>query len=931
MSFLSSLLPNKNKRIINQFKKQIHNINREYEKLATLSFAELIDIKKELIERYKQNEANKEKDLYRGITEKAFALVKEVIRREKDIELYDVQLMGGLALHKGSVAEMKTGEGKTYVAPLAAFLNSLSGHPIHIVTVNAYLANRDADLMRDIFKHIDVKVGSIATDDPIQKREAYQCDFVYGTTSDFGFDYLRDNLVLDISEKLQSKHYFAIIDEVDSVLIDEARTPLIISGSPEKTPEYLPLLVQIPPLLEKGIVIDKNSTATGRQEETGDFTLDFKSNNATLTDQGFEKVENILKEMGIIDENDSLANSHNLSLINHVNNAINAAYMYLKDVNYVVKNNDKGKPEVMIIDDNTGRIMEGRRWQGGLHQAVEAKEGIEIQEETRTVATITIQNYFRMYSKLSGMTGTADTEAFELHQVYGMETIVIPTNKPIQRKDNLDIVFLSKKAKENKIVEMIKASYEKGQPVLLGTTSVSENEHYANLLNEVGVPYNVLNAKEHDKEAEIIAQAGKKHAITISTNMAGRGTDIILGGNYAKEIKAIEESDLSDDEKAKQIEEINKQQKAHQDEVIGLGGLHVISTSRNEARRIDNQLRGRAGRQGDVGVSDFVLSFEDELFLRAGMSEKLINLCKMFGIQDGEEIQLKKLTTQFTKAQQAIEGFNFEQRKNLIKFDEILNQQRLEIYKLRDDLLVNDKMVEQVVKIAEQYIEKLVYDFIPKDTFEEEWNIGGLQESLAKIDLRLSDDWNESGDPQHKIIANCVEQLKLRIEYDIAHSDNKEFNDFLRYRCLKSLDERWITLLENVDYLRKGIYLRSYAQKDPVVEFKKESYSIFENFVTLLQEEFLLSLIDTCRNVEHYVRRMQNQTARDELANAISNTINQNPKGLIYLNGLVEVFYPYIEYGPLNYSDNSILINGVENKILEPNIWKIREKLELIH
>ena len=450
MSFLSSLLPNKNKRIINQFKKQIHNINREYEKLATLSFPELIDIKKELIEKYKQNEANKEKDLYRGITEKAFALVKEVIRREKGIELYDVQLMGGLALHKGCVAEMKTGEGKTYVAPLAAFLNSLSGHPIHIVTVNAYLANRDADLMRDIFKHIDVKVGSIATENPIQKRDAYQCDFVYGTTSDFGFDYLRDNLVLDVAEKLQSKHHFAIIDEVDSVLIDEARTPLIISGSPEKTPEYLPLLVQIPPLLEKGIVIDKNSTQTGRQEETGDFTLDFKSNNATLTDQGFEKVENILKEMGIIDENDSLANSHNLSLINHVNNAINAAYMYLKDVNYVVKNNDKGKPEVMIIDDNTGRIMEGRRWQGGLHQAVEAKEGIEIQEETRTVATITIQNYFRMYAKLSGMTGTADTEAFELHQVYGIETIVIPTNKPIQRKDNLDIVFLSKKAKENK-------------------------------------------------------------------------------------------------------------------------------------------------------------------------------------------------------------------------------------------------------------------------------------------------------------------------------------------------------------------------------------------------------------------------------------------------------------------------------------------------
>jgi preprotein translocase subunit SecA len=772
----------------------------------------------------------------------AFALVREASRRVLGLRHFDVQLIGGLALHMGKIAEMRTGEGKTLMATLPAYLNALSGEGVHVVTVNEYLAQRDSDWMAPVFRILGMSVGVIKNaQSQEEKRAAYARDITYGTNNEFGFDYLRDNLAFRLEDRVQRKLSFAIVDEVDSILIDEARTPLIISGPAEESTElYIKINTLIPRL-------------TRQKEENGpgDYAVDEKTKQATLTEEGHEKVESLMDEIGLLREGESLYDATNIRLMHHLNAALRAHALYRRDVEYIVR-----QGEVIIVDEFTGRTMPGRRWSDGLHQAVEAKEGVKVREENQTVASITFQNYFRLYAKLSGMTGTADTEAFEFQQIYGLEVVVIPTHKPMIRKDNSDLVFLSEQDKYQAVLEDIQDCVKRGQPVLVGTTSIETSERLAKLLQGAGIPHEVLNAKQHEREAHIVAEAGRPGAVTIATNMAGRGTDIVLGGNPQAQIEA---SGSADEAAVKEIRE--DWQKRHE-QVLASGGLHIIGTERHESRRIDNQLRGRSGRQGDPGSSRFYLSLEDNLMRIFGDPTRMKSLMTRVGMKAGEAIESGMLTRQIERAQRRVEQYNFDARKQLLEYDDVANDQRRVIYQQRTDLMATEDVSEAVVGAREDVVAQLVDQYLPQGVPQENWDLPELTQSIERdFGVRLPvDEWvkaDETGDIgllKNKIIealAAAYETKRATVGAEIMRYIEKEV-------MLRTLDQHWREHLAAMDYMRQGIFLRSYAQKNPKQEYKREAFELFAAMLDRIK-------FDTVTTVSKVQVRSQAEIEREEL------------------------------------------------------------------
>ncbi len=775
-----------------------------------------------------------------ALVPEAFALVREASRRKLGLRHFDVQLIGGLALHSGKIAEMRTGEGKTLMATLPAYLNALTGEGVHVVTVNEYLAQRDSDWMSPVYRFLGLEVGVIKNaQSPDEKRANYACDITYGTNNEFGFDYLRDNLAFRLEDRVQRKLSFAIVDEVDSILIDEARTPLIISGPAEESTElYLKINTLIPRL-------------TRQQEENGpgDYAVDEKTKQATLTEDGHAKVEELMAEIGLLREGESLYDATNIRLMHHLNAALRAHALYRRDVEYIVRGG-----EVIIVDEFTGRTMQGRRWSDGLHQAVEAKEGVKVREENQTVASITFQNYFRLYSKLSGMTGTADTEAFEFQQIYGLEVVVIPTHKPMIRADRSDLVFLSEGDKFQAILEDIEDCVKRGQPALVGTTSIETSERLAKLLTGAKIPHEVLNAKQHEREAHIVAEAGRPGAVTIATNMAGRGTDIVLGGSPQTQIDALENP--SED----QLARIQEEWRARHEQVLAAGGLHIIGTERHESRRIDNQLRGRSGRQGDPGSSRFYLSLEDNLMRIFGDPTRMKALMTRVGMKPGEAIESGMLTRQIERAQRRVEQHNFDARKQLLEYDDVANDQRRVIYQQRTDLMAADNVSEAVRGIREDVVAQLVDEYVPEGAPDDQWDARGLAEAIERdFGTRLAvESWigtDESG----------VGGLKARVLRALEEAyDAKVANvgpDVMRYIekevMLRTLDQHWREHLAAMDYMRQGIFLRSYAQKNPKQEYKREAFELFSAMLDRIK-------FDTVTTVSKIQVRSQAEIEREE-------------------------------------------------------------------
>jgi len=751
---------------------------------------------------------------------KAFAVVREASVRTIGLRHFDVQLVGGLVLHYGKIAEMKTGEGKTLVSTLPAYLNALTGGGVHIVTVNEYLAGRDAEWMGPIYDFLGLTVGCInSSQTQSEKRQAYQCDITYGTNNEFGFDYLRDNLAFDKENQMQKQLNFAIVDEVDSILIDEARTPLIISGQADQGTELYVKMNQIVPRLKPAI----------DETEVGDYTVDEKTKQVFLTEEGHNNVEQVLTEFRVLGEGESLYDPANIRLMHHITAALRAHALYKKDVDYIVQNND-----VVIVDEFTGRTMSGRRWSDGLHQAVEAKEGLVVKEENQTVASITFQNYFRLYHKLSGMTGTADTEAFEFQQIYGLEVVVIPTHEIMVRQDDSDLVYLNQKDKFTNIIEDIKNRQSKGQPILVGTASIENTEYISKLLNQEKIKHQVLNAKEHEKESLIIAQAGKTGSVTIATNMAGRGTDIVLGGNLESELK-IAGDEIDDTEHQR----LKSEWQENHDEVIQQGGLHIIGTERHESRRIDNQLRGRSGRQGDPGSSRFYLSLEDDLLRIFGDPEKTQTMLSRVGMEEGEAVESKLLTKQIERAQRKVEAHNFDIRKTLLEYDDVANDQRSVIYQLRNDILSSENISDVLSGISEEVIQEMTKQYINSDIPEDQWDLEGLSKAINSeftIEMDIENLINQDDSLGEEQIWKAILN-----EYD-RHYDSKEqaigpkpMREIEKAVMLQQLDFHWREHLGGMDYLRQGIHLRGYAQKNPKQEYKRESFDMFSYMMDQLK------------------------------------------------------------------------------------------------
>ncbi len=773
-----------------------------------------------------------------ALVPEAFALVREASRRKLGMRHFDVQLIGGLTLHMGKIAEMRTGEGKTLMSTLPAYLNALTGDGVHVVTVNEYLAQRDSEWMGPVFRFLGLEVGVIKNaQSQEEKRAAYGRDITYGTNNEFGFDYLRDNLAFRLEDRVQRKLSFAIVDEVDSILIDEARTPLIISGPAEESTElYIKVNTLIPRL-----------TRQKEEDGPGDYAVDEKTKQATLTEDGHQKVEDLMAETGLLREGESLYDATNIRLMHHLNAALRAHSLYKRDVEYIVR-----QSEVIIVDEFTGRTMPGRRWSDGLHQAVEAKEGVKVREENQTVASITFQNYFRLYSKLSGMTGTADTEAFEFQQIYGLEVVVIPTHKPMIRKDNSDLVFLSEQDKFQAILEDIQDCVKRGQPVLVGTTSIETSERLAKLLAEAKIAHEVLNAKQHEREAHIVAEAGRPGAITIATNMAGRGTDIVLGGSIEKPLAAIREDDaLSAAEKDRRTEQ-----------VLAAGGLHIIGTERHESRRIDNQLRGRSGRQGDPGSSRFYLSLEDNLMRIFGDPTRMKALMTRVGMKAGEAIESGMLTRQIERAQRRVEQHNFDARKQLLEYDDVANDQRRVIYQQRTDLMGAENVEEAVKGAREDVVLGLVDQYLPPGVPEEQWDVQGLVQSVERdFGVRPPiEEWvkaEESGD-----VAVLKTKIGAALEAAYDRKQSTVGAEFMRYIekevMLRTLDTHWREHLAAMDYMRQGIFLRSYAQKNPKQEYKREAFELFSAMLDRIK-------FDTVTTVSKIQVRSQAEIEREEL------------------------------------------------------------------
>ncbi len=765
----------------------------------------------------------------------AFAAVREAGKRTKEMRHFDVQMVGGITLHEGRIAEMRTGEGKTLVATLPAYLNALPGRGVHIVTVNDYLARRDATWMGPIYEALGLTVGVVQSgQNPVDKRAAYQADITYGTNNEFGFDYLRDNMAFTLEDKMQGDLRYAIVDEVDSILIDEARTPLIISGPAEESTELYKKINQLAPKLKQQAqpeVSEVEVEADGGADPVGDFVVDEKNRQVELTEDGHQKVEDELVRQGLLEEGDSLYAATNLNLLHHVQAALKAHALFKRDVDYMVKGG-----EIVIVDEHTGRAMPGRRWSEGIHQAIEAKEGVPIQNETQTLASTTFQNYFRLYEKLAGMTGTADTEAFEFRQIYNLDVVVIPTHMPMVRDDTNDLVYLTIEEKYDAIVEDILGRIEAGQPTLVGTASIESSERLSAELDKRKIAHNVLNAKQHEREAEIIAQAGRPGAVTIATNMAGRGTDIVLGGNWEAEIQTLDKP--SED----QAGEIKQAWQERHDKVIDAGGLHIIGTERHESRRIDNQLRGRSGRQGDPGSSRFYLSMEDNL-MRIFASDRVRGLMQSIGLEKGEAIEHRMVNNAIEKAQRKVEGHNFDIRKNLLEFDDVANDQRQVVYQQRRELMGSDDISETIDALREEVLAEVYGDYVPPQSIEEQWDIPGLEQALV-ADFASEQPvakWLEEDDSLNeetlfeKIHDQIVAEYRQKGEDWAAHGVDMRMVE--KQVMLQILDQRWKEHLATMDHLRSSIHLRAYAQKQPKQEYKRESFELFQELLANIKRD----------------------------------------------------------------------------------------------
>ncbi|ENM5766511.1 preprotein translocase subunit SecA [Vibrio mimicus] len=838
---LTKVIGSRNDRTLRRLRKIVKEINNYEPAFEALSDEELKAKTVEFRQRIEQGE-----NLDQLLPE-AFATVREASKRVFGMRHFDVQLIGGMVLHGGQIAEMRTGEGKTLTATLAAYLNALPGKGVHIVTVNDYLAKRDAETNRPLFEFLGMTVGvNIPNMPQPAKKEAYQADILYGTNNEFGFDYLRDNMAFRPEDRVQRARFFAVVDEVDSILIDEARTPLIISGPAEDSSDLYIRINKLIPQLQKQ---DKEDSEEYRGD--GHFTVDEKSKQVHLTETGQEFVEELLVKNGMMQEGDTLYSPANISLLHHVNAALRAHVLFEKNVDYIVTPDG----EVVIVDEHTGRTMPGRRWSDGLHQAVEAKEGVKIQNENQTLASITFQNYFRLYEKLSGMTGTADTEAFEFQQIYGLETVVIPTNKPMVRNDMPDVVYRSEAEKFAAIIEDIKQRVEKGQPVLVGTVSIEKSELLSNALKKAGIKHNVLNAKFHEKEAEIVAEAGKPGAVTIATNMAGRGTDIVLGGSWQAKVEKLENPTQD------QINEIKAEWKQVHDQVLQAGGLHIIGTERHESRRIDNQLRGRSGRQGDAGSSRFYLSMEDTL-LRIFTSDRMAALIQS-GMDEGEAIESKMLSRSIEKAQRKVEGRNFDIRKQLLEYDDVANDQRKVVYELRDELMGADDISDMIAQNREDVLNAVMDEYIPPQSLEDMWDIKGLEDRLKNdFDLILPiQSWLDADNKLYeealrdRIIEQAVEIYKAK-EQAVSPAVMRNFEKSV---MLQTLDTLWKEHLAAMDHLRQGIHLRGYAQKNPKQEYKRESFELFEDLLESLKSDVITVLSKVRVQQQEEVERMEAQ------------------------------------------------------------------------
>jgi preprotein translocase subunit SecA len=855
---LKAIFGSRNDRLLKQYRKTVDSINALEPAIEKLSDEQLAAKTPELKAKVA---AGAPLD---SVLPEAFAVVREASRRVLGMRHFDVQLVGGIALHSGKIAEMRTGEGKTLVATLPSYLNALEGKGVHVVTVNDYLAKRDAEWMGRIHRFLGMTVGVVVPQmDPAEKQQSYQADITYGTNNEFGFDYLRDNMATQVADRFQRKLNFAIVDEVDSILIDEARTPLIISGQAEDSTElYRRINLLIPSLV-----------AQKDEKEEGDFWVDLKQNTVTLSEQGHEHAEELMSKAGLLPEGASLYDPANIVLMHHLHAGIRAHNLYHRDQHYVVQ-----EDEVVIVDEFTGRMMQGRRWSDGLHQAVEAKENASIKNESQTLASITFQNYFRLYAKLAGMTGTADTEAFEFSSIYSLETVLIPTHRPLVRKDTNDQVFITAKEKYGAIINDIKERYAQGQPVLLGTTSIENSELISGLLHKEGLPHEVLNAKQHAREAEIVVQAGRPKMVTIATNMAGRGTDIVLGGNPEPEIQKVKADEaLSPSEKERKVAEIKESWQKLHDQVVASGGLHIIGSERHESRRIDNQLRGRAGRQGDPGSSRFFLSFEDPL-LKIFAGERLQAIMRSLKIPEGEAIEARMVSRSIENAQRKVEARNFDIRKQLLEYDDVANDQRKVIYQQRNELLESGEISETIASIRSDVLGTTVREHVPHDTVEEQWDLEGLERKLeSEFFLKVPvGEWARSDATldADKIAERVIEAAAREYTAKFTPVEADVLHHYERAVMLQSIDSHWREHLAALDYLRQGIHLRGYAQKQPKQEYKREAFELFGGMLDSIKREVTRHLMAVQIRSQEQVEEAERRA--EEAARAVKNVQYQH-------------------------------------------------------
>ena len=859
---IKKIVGTKNDREVKRYKKVVSQINKLEETFKGLTDDDLMAKSNEFRERLAKGES------LDSLLPEAFATVREASSRVMGMRHFDVQMIGGMVLHEGRIAEMRTGEGKTLVATLAVYLNALAGKGVHVVTVNDYLARRDANWMRPLYEFLDMSVGVVhAGQEREEKRTAYQSDITYGTNNEFGFDYLRDNMVFRMEDRMQRELAFAVVDEVDSILIDEARTPLIISGAVEDSSEQYRKINTLAPLLIK---------QEEEGEEVGHYTFDESQRNVELTEDGHQFVEAWLVEQGLLEEGDSLYAASNLQLLHHVYACMRAHVVFKKNIDYVVQDG-----QVVIVDEHTGRTMPGRRWSEGIHQAVEAKEGVKIQAESQTLASTTFQNYFRLYEKLSGMTGTADTEAFEFQQIYALTVIVIPTNNPVQRKDFNDLIFMSTEEKFEAIVKDIEETVQSGRPVLVGTASIEYSELLSSFLDKKGVKHNVLNAKQHEREADIVAEAGRPGAVTIATNMAGRGTDIVLGGNLQVEL-----SQLPEDATEAQKDALKADWKARHEAVLAAGGLHIIGTERHESRRIDNQLRGRAGRQGDVGSSRFYLSLEDNL-MRIFMSDRIKKMMQALGMEKGEAIEHKMVSNAIEKAQRKVEGRNFDIRKQLLEYDDVANDQRQVIYRQRYDMMVSNDLSGAIESMREEVVSNLIDEYIPPQSIIDQWDLEGLEERIRNefglelaIQQWVAEDKKLYEEPlREKILQAFIDDYAAKE----AIAGPEGLRNFEKQVLLQVLDTLWKEHLQTMDMLRQGIHLRGYAQKNPKQEYKREAFELFQNLLDQIKFDVIQIVtrvkVQSADEAEKIEAARREQEAKTTMTTNVSDTGDAQASG----------------------------------------------------